>query len=125
MNNKSENDFVQAYIKDEFLYVIYKKEAIIGLEAAKQIVELRMSVSAGKDYNLICYFNNIKAVTNEAKEYFASKEACKEIKKAAFIVNSVFIKYLGNAFIVFNKPAVPVRIFNNEDDAKQWLREGK
>lgn len=118
-----ENDHVKIWIQDDILYSVYKNGALIGLEAAKENVNLRMSVSAGKAYNIICYYNKAQTFTAEARAYFASPEACLEMKKVAFIVNSVFSKYMGNAFISFNKPPVPVKLFTSEADAKKWFDE--
>ena len=122
--SKVENNYVQAWISDDLLYMVYKKGAIIGLDAAKEIVKLRMSLSAGKAYNVICYYNNIEVVSTEAKKYLAAKESCQEVKKVAFIVNSLFTKHVGNAFISFNKPPVPVKLFVNEKEGIDWLKNG-
>jgi hypothetical protein len=40
----------------------------------------------------------------------------------ALIVDSPVGRIIGNFFIGMNKPGIPVKIFDSEDKAIQWLR---
>ena len=41
---------------------------------------------------------------------------------SVFVVKNVAQKLMGNAYITFNKPITPTKIFTNEDEAVKWLK---
>jgi hypothetical protein len=58
----------------------------------------------------------------EAREY-AEKKLPNIARAIAIISNSVFGKMLGNLFLGLNPPAYPAKIFDNETEARSWLRQ--
>lgn len=62
-------------------------------------------------------------ITKEARDYAASDEANKYTLADGYVLHSFHQKIIANFFIKFNKPKMPVRFFNNEEDALEWLRQ--
>jgi hypothetical protein len=67
--------------------------------------------------------NSIKESTVEARDFLASEEACIDIIATALCVDSVLGDYNSSFFISINKPAIPIKIFNDEAKAKEWLEQ--
>jgi hypothetical protein len=116
-----ENKNVIMWIEENILYGIYKKNSIIDLQAALEIVELRMTLSKGKTFKAIIDGRNIGNVTKQARAYFAGVEGCKGIEKAALLIDSNWSKILANLFLQVNKPIVTMKAFTDKNEAEKWL----
>ena len=94
----------------------------IDVEIARQCVSERIKFSEGKSH--LCLFNmkGIKSVTKEARDSLG-KEGVELIKAGALLINSPLTKMLGNIFLTLNKPKVPTKLFTDEEEAKEWLRQ--
>ena len=58
----------------------------------------------------------------EVRAYSASEESNITTIAAAFVVNLVALRFVGNLYISFNKPARPTKLFNSEEMAIEWLK---
>lgn len=121
---------------------IQTKTAIISFNSIERLVYMR--ILDGAEIELECALENqeaVKQLTNGDKHLlivdarsinvYVSKEArafSAEFKKGdpciakAFIVNSTANRLIGNFYINFNKPAVPTKLFSNEEKATEWLK---
>jgi hypothetical protein len=122
MNDSVENDYVKFWFEEGIIHGYYKKDCIISLKAAKEIVGLRLKFQQGKTCKGLIYITHIKMVTADAKEYLA-KEGYEGIEKAALISSSFFTTVIGNVFISINKPIRPTRLFRKKEDALEWLKQ--
>jgi hypothetical protein len=118
----SENEFVSIWIEDGILYCLYKKDAVIGLEAAREIVAMRKKVVKGVSYPALAFIKNLKVVSKEARKYFA-EEGTEGMTMGALLTDSGFSKILGNLFLAIDKPKMPVRLFTNIEEAIIWLKK--
>jgi hypothetical protein len=118
-----ENVYIRFWIEDGILFGFYKKDCIIGLEAAKEIVALRKTMTRGVAYPSVAYINFIKVVTKEARKYFA-EETTGQLVKLALITDSGFSKILGNIFLTLDNPVMPTRLFTNKEEAILWVKKG-
>jgi hypothetical protein len=118
-----ENAFITSWIEDGILFALYKKDAVIGLQAAKELVALRKNISKGASYPCLIYIKNIKAMSKEARTYFAGQEATEGIIKGAFVTDSTFTMVMGNLFLTLDKPLVPSKLFTNKKEAIEWLKK--
>ena len=62
---------------------------VVDLEYAQKIVAARQKLTKGEDFRLLVKLHRVKKITKEARDYFASKEACKGILVGALYVDSV------------------------------------
>lgn len=63
--------------------------------------------------------------TKEVRDFMASKEVTQYIGGLAVLVKSGVSKMFGNIFLKFSKPDHPTKIFTNEAQAKEWLKQLK
>lgn len=120
MAQESENKQLSIVLTNGILVGTYLAEAI-DLKMAQSVVINRMKLYGEKDYPLLIHMNNVKHVTKDARDYFASKEGCQKIKSCAIITNSIVTRVIANFFLTLNKPLVPTKLFTDEESAKQWL----
>jgi hypothetical protein len=63
--------------------------------------------------------------TPESRSFYAESDYSKYRYADAFIVNSLPMRLLVNFFITFNKPKIPSKMFNNEENAYEWINSLK
>ncbi|MBC7863620.1 MAG: STAS/SEC14 domain-containing protein [Bacteroidia bacterium] len=64
-------------------------------------------------------------VDREAFSLNAADKTLTNKKAEAYVLNSLSVKLLVNFYVQFFKPSVPVKIFNDIDEARAWLLEHK
>ena len=57
----------------------------------------------------------------EVRDYIAA-EMPNIFKAMAVVSTSVVGKFIVNLFLVIKKQPVPIKMFSNESDAKEWLK---
>ena len=99
-----------------------KQGAEVGIAEAKENSVAVNSYSVGREkFPLIIDSRGIKSMTRDARNQFSTKGRETFVTSFAIIIDSPLSRVIGNFFMGINKPAVPTRLFDNEDDAKAWL----
>jgi hypothetical protein len=93
------------------------------LKDSVENVDIVKKLAKGKPYVILIELAANMPVSKEAIDYYTSEEVAKYCRGLAFIVNSTFSKLIANFFLGLNKPPFPVKMFTNEADAIQWLRQ--
>lgn len=62
-------------------------------------------------------------ITPEARKLIRTLESIVPISSRALVIESLNQRILANFYIRFYKPIVPTKIFNNYEDAFQWLNK--
>ncbi len=90
-------------------------------EAKKTMVEFRR-ITGGKKICLLSDSTDSPPLNKEMRDYFA--EAVPEIAKAiAIISRSAVGNMAANLFFSIKKQPYPVKMFNDETAAKEWLKQ--
>lgn len=99
-----------------------KKGAEVELAEAKENSVAVNSLSQnGKKFPLIIDARGIKSMSREARNQFSTKGRETSVTSFAIIIDSPLSRVIGNFFMGINKPAVPSKLFENEEKAKEWL----
>ncbi|MBC7450213.1 MAG: hypothetical protein H7259_01850 [Cytophagales bacterium] len=109
------------WIQDGIVHGVYKRDGIITLDVAKQIISLRLGMQNGEIHPAIAYLSESHIITPAARKYFA-KEAYIGLTKMAVIVNSKMKSNFLNIYILIDKPVKPTRVFTNKEEAIKWLK---
>ncbi|MBI3240234.1 MAG: hypothetical protein HYZ43_15540 [Flavobacteriia bacterium] len=64
----------------------------------------------------------IKSISREARSFFTTNGRATNTMAFAILIDSAVSKVVGNFFLGINKPAVPTKLFLDEELALQWLR---
>lgn len=102
------------------LYSISKKVPAQTLEETQKSVEEFKKIFGDKKFCMVLDVTNSSPSSKEVRQY-AAEELPKIIKAAAIIADSAFAKMLTNLFFNLKPPPYPLKMFNNEIDAKEWL----
>ena len=117
-----ENTYMTAWMEGEIYIGVYKKNLLIGLEAAVETVRLRKEITQNQPIRGLLFISNLKAISEEAKKYFASEEALENVEKFALVSDSVFTMLIANTYLKLVPPKVPSKMFTNKEDALKWLK---
>ena len=92
----------------------------------KESIENSVAVNSlykAKKFPLLIDARQIKSISKEARDNFSIKNRSTNINSFAVIIESPLSRIIGNFFMGLNKPSVPAKLFNNEQDAVNWLKQ--
>jgi hypothetical protein len=122
MNILKDDDFYTFWEDDGIVCFRYKKN-IITLDIAQHGVSIRSALSNYQRCKLFADLVNVKSITKETRDFYATHDAGKLVIACAVYTPSVLTKVLFSFFIGFNKPAIPMRSFTSKEKAFNWLNE--
>jgi hypothetical protein len=117
-----ENDFASFWIEGGIVYFVYKPNSVVSLEAARKIVDDRIKFQKQKDFPIYCDIRGMKSADKDARNYLA-KEGSSYARAVAVVVDSPMSKIIGNIYLGLNKPITPSRLFTDEKDAVEYLKQ--
>jgi hypothetical protein len=106
---------------DGIMHISMKENVTLNLKDAEDMVRAFGEMGDGKKFLLLFIAGTDTSVNTEARYYASTPEANRFTTASAFVVKSIAQKLLGNAYVTFNKPITPTRIFTNEQDGLEWL----
>jgi hypothetical protein len=109
-----EDGVLQINIKPDNEFSVFDFNELVG--AAKEIG------NGQKFLNLIIVGNNTLP-DNDARIGSCSKAGSVYKNADAFVIKSLAQTLVANFYMKFNKPFVPTKFFNNEEDALIWLKQ--
>jgi len=99
-----------------------KPQAEITLKEAMENSVAVSSFYKDKKFPLLVDARNVKTMAKEARKHFSTNGRETKITSMAIMVTSPLSRVIGNFFMGLNKPLVPARLFDNEDEAVDWLK---
>lgn len=117
---EKENAIIELY---ENIILATWKDEIIDIIIAKTAVENRLEATGGKKYPMLINMKSVKTISKEARDFLASEPGCEGVIAAAIIIDSAINSMIANFFLYVTKPPIPTKIFGDEEDAMQWLRQ--
>lgn len=101
---------------------IAKKIPQQTIEEAKKTMEELRKITGGKKVCLLSDSTDSPPANKEMRDYAA--EAIPEVTKAVAIISrSAVGKMAANLFFSIKKQPYPVKMFNDEIEAKEWLKQ--
>tara|TARA_R110002049_G_scaffold272734_3_gene450387 strand:+ start:4527 stop:4919 length:393 start_codon:yes stop_codon:yes gene_type:complete len=112
-------------ISDDILLLEYKESGKIEINDAAEIMNAIEPLNK-KGHNLIVSDARVDDfyISKEALDYIAKHPNGRKFNiKNAIVTNSLGLKLLAIVYINFSKPNGPSKIFQNCEEAINWLRE--
>ena len=100
-----------------------KSNIDIVLEHAIENSAVVTSFYKDKKFPILIDSRNIKSMSYEARHHFSAHGRDTKTNAFGIIIGSSISRVLGNFYLGINKPAVPTKLFDNEKDATQWLKQ--
>lgn len=99
-----------------------KPEIDITINHALENTEVVTSFYVDKKFPILIDARGIKSMTREAREHFSTRGRDSKTNAFGIVIKSPLSRVVGNFFLGLNKPAVPTKLFDNESDAIEWLK---
>ncbi|MES2763489.1 MAG: hypothetical protein V4677_14845 [Bacteroidota bacterium] len=101
---------------------VAKKVPQQTLEQAKATMVEFLKITGGKKLCMLSDNTNSPPVNKEMRDYAA--EVIPDIAKAVGVISrSAVGRMAANLFFTLKKQPYPVKFFDNEEEAKQWLKQ--
>ena len=94
----------------------------IDLNVAHAIVDGRKRRYNDQQLRCLIDVERVKNIDKDARDYLASSSATSGVVCAALYFSKPTLRVMANFFLHFSKPKIPIRAFNNKEDARKWLR---
>ncbi|MES2515619.1 MAG: STAS/SEC14 domain-containing protein [Bacteroidota bacterium] len=104
------------------LYCVYKKGVERSMKETRDTIEEFKKQLNGKKVCMLADVTNSGPSSKQIREY-AATELPKFIKAIAMISDSPLGKMLANLFLTLKSQPYPTRVFNNENEAREWLKQ--
>jgi hypothetical protein len=117
-----ETDISFIWMKDDILYSTAKK-VIRTKESVKSTLDAIQKLSGGKKVLMLAESNEMQAYENVPREKL-KEEFEKHFKAVAIVTCTPMSKMLAHVHIARNLKC-PVKIFNDPEEAKEWLEQYK
>ena len=101
---------------------VSKKVNPQSLEETKLIVSNFKKIIGNRKVCILLDVTNSSEASKEVRDY-AAVEFPKFVKAMAMISKSALGKMLANLFFSIKTQPYPSKMFNNEEDAKEWLQQ--
>ena len=102
-----------------------KKGSEVKLEHAKENSVVVNSFYRNAKFPLLIDARGIKSMEREARTFFTANGRKTNTLAFAIIIDSSVSKVVGNFFLGISHPAVPTKLFLQEDAALEWLTKFK
>ncbi len=110
--------------EDNIIRVEVLPGAKINLENAKEDIAIGKKLLSGKQTALLIDLEKVQSVSQEARQFYKqSSKSDTQNKAVAIIIKNPLSTIIANFFLGFNKPNVPIRLFQKKDEAVVWLKK--
>ena len=109
--------------KDGIARTKVKPQAEVTIKESKENSIAVNGLRRDKKFPLLIDARQIKSISKEARDNFSIQNRETMITSFAVIIESPLSRIIGNFFMGLNKPSVPAKLFNNEDEAIAWLKQ--
>ena len=107
---------------DGIVHIQIKSKDEIDISGAKEIIKSIAEVWEETKRPTLISSEYFAAPNAEARAFLAKKESNPYSSAAAYIARSLQERIVMNAFLKFNKPARPTKMFTSEAKAIEWLK---
>jgi hypothetical protein len=95
---------------------------VITYEVARRMFELALEIVDGPKPTLVL-MHDLARLTREARAFFASEEYTRCLGcQTALVVDTPVSRVIANFFVGLNRPRYPHKIFDDPEQALEWLR---
>lgn len=128
INNLSTNTNKYSVISVDLGNNTYLKVNVLGNEEisvddVKSIALSCKNIGGDNCFPLLIKVDKYTLPSAEARRFIAQADANPYAKAEAYVISDLPQKIVSNFFLKFDKPARPTKIFTNEEEALEWLKQ--
>ena len=121
MKKTLDTPFAFLSLEDEILFVKMKPNVDVSEVELKELFELSNDFTNFQKRFVIVDTRENFTSSSEIRSLYANENYTKFRYADAFIVNSLPMRLLVNFYISVNKPEIPTKMFNNSENAYDWI----
>jgi hypothetical protein len=108
--------------EDGIVHVHFKEFVEITVELQGRMYDIYNEICGHDHKPFLFTADEFVSVTKEARNNSIIMEGLYPGSASAVLVTSIAYKLIANFYLIVNKPKSPYRVFNNEEDAVEWLK---
>lgn len=108
--------------EDNYLEYCIKEGVTIDAEEVSEGKKMVTAMFPGMKFFVLAEGINFFNLTSEARRLSATAEHSDNTIAIAFYTTNISILLLGEMYNKINKPVVPTKVFNNRENALEWLK---
>jgi hypothetical protein len=112
-------------LTDDIVRVEIREKDMVTAKEAGQMNDAIGELSGGKEVFVMILAEDAAQFDRSAREFSASAAGTQFTKADALVVRNLAQRILANFYISFNKPLKPSRVFNSEEEAREWFGKFK
>jgi hypothetical protein len=113
---------VISYNNKGLLKIVLADDDEITCEDVLEQRKIAMELTGGRPHVVFVIAGRRTSATKEAREY-SSKNIPEGRLAEAILIKSLPVRLMGQFYINFNKPKVPTKMFDKENEALTWLNK--
>lgn len=115
-----EDELAEYWMENKDLLCSVCKPAIRTLESTKNAFELIEKITDGRKVCLLSDISSAGQGSAKVRE-LSIAGSVKHFNAMALITSSAFGALLGNMFMSLSRQPIPMKLFNNETEAREWV----
>lgn len=105
------------------MHLRLKEGADFSLEATKEQYAAQDEHTGSDNYTVLVDATHHVSMSKEAREFMAAYQNPRRKATALLTRYNLATLILANFYLKFNRPNIPTRLFNHEDEAVAWLKQ--
>ncbi|WP_306642428.1 DUF7793 family protein [Sanyastnella coralliicola] len=107
--------------RPDLVCVTVRNDQRMTVAEANQVIEWTTSISKGNKYKMLYIPEPGANISPELRDTLADPSRADRVIADAMVVANFPHRLLADFYLRFNKPAVPTKLFSNEEAARRWL----
>lgn len=107
---------------DGIIVEVTVDRANFTLKECEDVVAVTKEITGGVPHKLLFIPGKHITLDKQGRSFMASDEALENISAMAVIQTSITIRVIGNLYLIIDRPKKPTRLFDNTDEALDWLK---
>lgn len=92
------------------------------IKEAKESAAALKEITKGNPHLLLSVSGKKSSVDKEGRSFAASAEGLQDIDALAIVTRNLPQRLIGNQMVANDKPPIPIKLFDNANDAIKWLK---
>jgi len=109
-------------LQDDGILIMKMHKTSVDLEAAKKITEVASNLAADFVHANLVDIRAMIFMSSDARKHFGSQDKS-TVKAVAIVMNSKLHRPIVNLYLKFSRPSLPTKMFDDEEEAREWLLE--
>jgi hypothetical protein len=107
--------------EDGIVRIKYPDDFHITMDVMESVFQQHLQITTDKR-PILADAKSVASVDYDAQQFVSTDKVAALTTALAVVAKSAFTRAMGEMFMMFHKPPYPMRIFQHQEDALEWLR---